>query len=184
MRLYLPSTLPALAAAWQAREFGPPPLTAYGVTPALREWYTDGDEEELEYAAMAQAARASVGRLAADPGAPRLRVVVACELSVVPPAGADVELGSALLELGTAVPWSSVAAVHVDAGDATAVVGAAAEAWAAAQDGDEDAVFALDSCEAEDLLWYATQEVPDLLDREPTRDEAQSEAEVTTEGRT
>jgi uncharacterized protein DUF6912 len=184
MRLYLPSTLPALAAAWRAREFGPPPLTAYAVTPALREWYTDGDEEELEYAAMAQAARDSVGRLAADPGAPWLRVVVACELSAVPPAGADVELGSARLELATAVPWSSVAAVHVDAAAAAPGVGAAAEAWAAAQHGDEDAVFALDSCEAEDLLWYATQEVPDLLDRESTRNEARSEPEGNTEGRT
>ena len=78
MRVYIPSTLRLLDAACHAGEFGPAPLTAYAVTPALREWYAEGDDEELEYAAMAQAARASVGLLAADPGTARRRVVVAC----------------------------------------------------------------------------------------------------------
>jgi hypothetical protein len=38
MRVYLPSTLPALAAALADGEVGPVPLAAYAVTPALREW--------------------------------------------------------------------------------------------------------------------------------------------------
>jgi hypothetical protein len=163
MRVYLPSTLLALEAAYHAGEFGPPPLVGYAVTPALREWYTSGDDEELEYAAMAQAARASVGLLAADPSAPRRRVVVACEIGAVPPVDGAVELGDARVDLRVVIPWSSVAAVHVDAGEAAGLVGAAADSWDAAQNGAEDAVFALDSCEAEELLWYATQEIPDLL---------------------
>jgi hypothetical protein len=163
MRVYIPSTLRALDAAYEAGEFGPAPLAGYAVTPALREWYVDGDDEELEYAAMAQAARASVGLLAADPPAPRRRVVVACETGAVPPADGTVEVGDARLDLHVVIPWSSVAAVHLDASEAAAVVGAAADKWDAAQNGDQDAVFALDSCEAEELLWYATQEVPDLL---------------------
>ncbi|TWD82197.1 hypothetical protein FB561_3325 [Kribbella amoyensis] len=163
MRVYLPCTLPLLDAACHAGEFGPAPLTAYAVTPALREWYADGDDEELEYAAMAQAARASVGLLAADPDAARRRVVVACEVGAVPPADGTVELGDAQLELHVLVPWSAVASVHLDAGSAAEVVGKAAAVWDAAIAGDEDAVFALDSCEGEDLLWYATQEIPDLL---------------------
>jgi hypothetical protein len=163
MRLYIPSTLRRLGEACNAGEFGPPPLTAYAVTPALREWYAEGDDEELEYAAMAQAARASVGLLAADPGTPRRRVVVACEVGAVPPADGTVELGDARLELNVVVPWSSVAAVHMDAAEAVAVVEKAADLWDAAQNGDDDAVFALDSCEGEDLMWYATQEIPDLL---------------------
>ena len=61
------------------------------------------------------------------------------------------------------LPWSAVAAALVDAEGAAGLVGKAADGWAAAQDGDEDAIFALDSCEGEDLLWYATQEIPDLL---------------------
>jgi hypothetical protein len=169
MRVYIPSTLPLLDLACHAGEFGPAPVTAYAVTPALREWYTEGDDEELEYAAMAQAARASVGLLAADPGAPRRRVVVACEVSAIPPADGTVEPGDARLELQVVIPWRTVAAVHLDAAGAAAVVGKAADSWQAAQNGDDDAVFALDSCEGEDLLWYATQEIPDLLAAEGPR---------------
>lgn len=178
MRVYIPSTIPLLGAACHAAEFGPAPFTAYAVTPALREWYTDGDSasvtEELEYAAMAQAARASVGLLAADPDAPRKRVVVACEVAAVPPVDGSVHLGDARLELHVVIPWTAVAAVHLDADGAVEVVGKAADSWGVAH-GDtanpdhEDAVFALDSCEGEDLLWFATQEIPDLLAAEGPR---------------
>src|SRR3954451_3057716 len=169
MRVYVPSTLRQLSVPCNAGEIGPAPLTVYAVTPALREWYVDGDDEELEYAAMAQAARASVGLLAADPAIARRRVVIAAEVSAVPPADGSVELGDARLELRVVVPWTSVAAVHVDAVDATPLVGKAADLWEAAQNGDDDAVFALDLCEGEDLLWYATQEIPDLLAAEGPR---------------
>jgi len=169
MRVYIPSTLTLLDLACHAGEFGPPPLTAYAVTPALREWYTEGDEEELEYVAMAQAARASVGLIAADPEAARRRVVVACEVSAVPPADGTVELGDASLELHVVVPWTALASIHLDSAGAAEVVAKAAAGWEAAQKGDEDAVFALDSCEGEDLLWYATQEIPDLLAAEGPR---------------
>jgi len=170
MRVYIPSTLRLLDAACHAGELGPAPLTAYAVTPALREWYAEGDDEELEYAAMAQAARASVGLLAADPETARRRVVVAAEVSAVPPADGSVELGDARLELQVVIPWRAVAAVHLDAAGAAAVVGKAADLWDAAQNGDDDALFALDSCEGEDLLWYATQEIPDLLAAEGRAD--------------
>ncbi|TCC45629.1 hypothetical protein E0H75_28260 [Kribbella capetownensis] len=169
MRVYIPSTLRLLGIACTAGELGPAPLTAYAVTPALREWYAEGDAEELEYAAMAQAARASVGLLAADPDTARRRVVVAAEVSAVPPADGSVELGDARLELHVVIPWTTVAAVHLDAAGAGAMVGKAADLWDAAQNGDDDALFALDSCEGEDLLWYATQEVPDLLAAERSR---------------
>ena len=59
MRVYLPATLPALAGALLAAEFGPAPMQAFTVTPALREWYAQADLEELEYAALTHAARAS-----------------------------------------------------------------------------------------------------------------------------
>jgi hypothetical protein len=169
MRIYIPSTLQLLDDACHAAEFGPQPLTVYAVTPALREWYAEAEDEDLEYAAMAQAARASVGLLADDPGTPRRRVVVSAEVSAIPPADGDAELGDARLELHVVVPWRAVAAVHLDAADAAATVGKAAELWAAAQNGDDDALFALDSCEAEDLMWYATQEIPDLLAAEGPR---------------
>ncbi|TDC67572.1 hypothetical protein E1200_14620, partial [Actinomadura sp. GC306] len=77
MRVYLPSTLPLLAGVHAAKEIAPAPLTAHAVTPALREWYAGGDLEELEYAAMSAAARASLRLLSADPSAPPRRVVLA-----------------------------------------------------------------------------------------------------------
>jgi len=51
------------------------PLTAFAVTPMLREWYADDDSDELEYAATREAARASLRLLDADPSARRRRVV-------------------------------------------------------------------------------------------------------------
>ena len=55
MRVFLPSTLPALAEALRAGQVGQ--QSGYAVTPALREAYASGDEEELEYAALTEAAR-------------------------------------------------------------------------------------------------------------------------------
>ena len=79
MRVFLPSTLPALAEALragkagEAGEAGPADQPGYAVTPALREAYASGDEEELEYAALTEAARASLRMLAGDPAAPSRR---------------------------------------------------------------------------------------------------------------
>src|SRR5437667_3144200 len=86
MRVFLPSTLPALAEALRAGQVGsgagpdPGPQPGYAVTPALREAYASGDEEELEYAALTEAARASLRMLASDTAAPPRRVVLAAEL--------------------------------------------------------------------------------------------------------
>src|SRR5512140_3051276 len=80
MRVYLPTTLTALGCLLRAGAIGPPPVHAYAVTPALREWYATGDLEELEYVAMAHAARESLRLLAGDPQAPRRRVVLATDV--------------------------------------------------------------------------------------------------------
>ena len=81
MRVYLPSTIPALADALAKGEISEPPLRAFAVTPALREAYASGDDEELEYVAMLAAARQSLWLLAADPDAPRRRVVLAADVA-------------------------------------------------------------------------------------------------------
>ena len=77
MRVYLPVTTPALAELVATGVLGPAPLTAFAVTPALREWYRDEDPEALEYAATTEAARGSLRLLDADPSAARRRVVIA-----------------------------------------------------------------------------------------------------------
>ncbi|MFD0315354.1 DUF6912 family protein [Streptomyces flavalbus] len=167
MRVYVPLTLPGLAEASKTGELGAGPFTAYAVTPALREWYLSDDIEELEYAALSRAALASLRLLAADPGAPRRRVVVAVDVAdgaaaADPGRGLDPEaLGE--VRVAGAVPLAKAAAVHVDADDAEADVAAAADALEAADRGDDDAQFTVDGAEDHELLWYATQEIANLV---------------------
>lgn len=167
MRVYVPLTLPGLAEAHKAGELGPAPLTAYAVTPALREWYVSDDIEELEYAALSRAAQASLRHLAVDRQAPRRRVVVAVDVPDTV-AVADPDRGldqSALGEVRLALPVSlaEAAAVHVDSDEAERDVAAAAEALGAADVGDDDAQFTVDGAEDHELLWYDAKEIPDLV---------------------
>src|SRR6202020_3346493 len=80
MRVYLASTLPGLADILAQGQAGSAPLRAFAVTPALREAYATGDDEELEYVAMLAAAKQSLRLLDADPGAPRRRAVLAADV--------------------------------------------------------------------------------------------------------
>jgi hypothetical protein len=142
---------------------GPPPLTAFAVTPDLREWYRDGDLDELEYAALLEAARGSLRLLDEDPTAARRRVVVAAEVpdevvSVRP------DLDRAVVRVTAEVPMSMIAAVHLDGREAESAVRAAADAVLEADLGSDDAKFLLDEAEGHELLWYATQEVGPLLE--------------------
>ncbi|MEV0849605.1 hypothetical protein AB0J21_27655 [Streptomyces sp. NPDC049954] len=163
MRVYVPLTLSALARAHEAGELAGGPVTAYAVTPALRDWYGSEDLEELEYAALGRAAGASLRLLAADPGAVRRRVVLAVD---VPDAAAhpDPDPASAgEVRVEGAVRMAKAAAVHADAGDAVEDVAAATGALGAADRGDRDAVSVVDGVEDHELLWFARQEIPDLL---------------------
>ena len=166
MRVYLPATLPALAGVLRAAEIGPAPVLAYAVTPALREWYASADLEELEYAALMHAARASLRLLRSDPDAPRRRVVLAAD---VPDDQAGRGSGfdggfeePTLVLLSAPVPLARVASGHVDDLSAVGDVAAAVQALAAADAGDDDAQFLVDGAEGHELLWYATQELGDL----------------------
>ena len=163
MRVYLPITLADLGSVLVAGEIGPAPLTGFAVTPALREWYASGDEEELEYVAMSQAARASLRMLHADTKAPRRRVVLAAELPdpVISVRNGFDKPGQVALTLP--VMLSDVVSGHVDATDAAADIDAAAAALPAADGGDGDAKFVVDGAEGHELLWYATQELIYLI---------------------
>ncbi|MEU7028572.1 DUF6912 family protein [Streptomyces sp. NPDC014779] len=167
MRVYVPLTLSGLAQAYKGGELGPGPVVAYGVTPALREWYVSDDIEELEYAALNRAAAASLRLIAGDPTAARRRVVVAVDVAdkdavVDPDRGLDPgALGE--VRIARAVPMGKAAAVHADADDAEADVAAAAAALGAADQGDDDAQFVVDGAEDHELLWFGVQEIPGLL---------------------
>ncbi|GAA0404261.1 hypothetical protein GCM10009530_65420 [Microbispora corallina] len=167
MRVYLPCTLPGLARVVASGELGPAPLTGYAVTPALIEWYVSGDTEELEYVALTEAARASLRMLAADRAdgvkAAARRVVIAAEVpDGTVKVGTDLE-ERARVRVQEAVPLALLASVHVDDEDAVDDVEAAIEALPAADEGDDDAQFTVDGAEDHELMWYATQEISDLL---------------------
>jgi hypothetical protein len=162
MRIYLGVTLTELASAVAMGGFGPAPFPAHAVTPSLREWYAHGDLEELEYAATSDAARESLRHLSLDPDAPSRRVVVAADVddsAVIP----DASVGRSIVVVGAAIPMTAVDAVHVDDLEASPVVEAAAGAVAEADAGDQDAAFTVDEALGCELLWYARQEIPDLL---------------------
>ena len=161
-RVYLPATLPLLRELAESGELGSP-RTGFAVTPALRAAYPSGDAEELEYAALTDAARASLRLLDADPLAPRRRAVVAADV-----AEAYIKLlthlDRAAVRVETAVRLADVAALHIDGPDAERDVAAAAAAGLAAELGDGDAQFTVDGAEGHDLAWYAIQELGPLLE--------------------
>lgn len=167
MRVYLPSTLRELRDLLDTGELGTPPLPAFAVTAELREWYSatpsggDDDIEELEYAALSLAARASVRLLDADQDAPRRRVVVVADVDGAEPVP---KVDRAAVRVPDAVPLRLVKAVHVDAPEAEADVAVAADAVVEADLGGEDAAFRMEQAEGHELLWYATQEIGPLLE--------------------
>ncbi|WP_324274185.1 DUF6912 family protein [Blastococcus brunescens] len=99
MRVYLPATTTVLRRLVEEGAL-PGPHTVFAVTPQLRRFYelndADADLEELEYAALLGAARASLRLIDNDPTAARRRVVVAADVpddAVRPIDDADTDRG-------------------------------------------------------------------------------------------
>jgi hypothetical protein len=160
VRVYVPATLRVVDLLVREGVLAAP-LEALAVTPELREWYVDDDAEALEYAALREAARASLHLLASDPDVARRRVVLAVDIpdgSVRSAPGRD----RGAVDVLSDVQLPAVAAAHVDEPAGATVVARAASLVAAADAGDEDAELAVGDAEDLDLLWYATQELPDL----------------------
>jgi hypothetical protein len=167
VRIYLPATLPGLRAAGVGSEsvssqleVAPAGARACAVTPALREWYREGDIDELEYAAMTRAALASLRLLAGD-GTYR-RVVLAADVaddSVV----FDPTDDPAAVRVLQAVRLDQVVSAHVDDPSASHDVGAAVMVLEGGDVDDDDVQFAIGGLEDHELQWYAVQEIAFLL---------------------
>jgi glycine/D-amino acid oxidase-like deaminating enzyme len=159
--VYVPATAATLRTLVEAGEL--PDGTAFAVTAGLREWYVDDDLEALEYAAMLEAARASLRLLDAEPAAPRRRVVIAADA----PDGAVTvrdDLDRGVVRVDEPIAIAAVCSVHVDDADAADTVAAAAESITAADLGDTEAQDRVDDAEGFELSWYASQEIAALLD--------------------
>lgn len=157
--------------------------TAFAVTPKLRESYFEGDEDELGEVALREAALGSLRLLAAEgsgtgglersdsgsgtAGLPLRRAVLVAE---VDGATARPDLDDAVVRLAGPVGMADVVAAYLDNAAAEPAVADAIEAIDAADLGDEDAEFTVGDAQDHDLAWYASQELPfllELLDTQP-----------------
>jgi hypothetical protein len=166
--MYLPATMSVLRTLVdEGRLAGP--HTAFAVTPQLREFFAlsdaEADLEELEYAALLTAARASLRLLDIDPLAPRRRVVLAADVpdgAVTPMDDPHVERGA--VRLNADVRMKDVASAHIDGEDAEEDVRAAVNVVLEADLGSDDAQFVVDQAEGHELAWYASQEIGAVLE--------------------
>ncbi|WP_174557510.1 DUF6912 family protein [Nocardia vaccinii] len=168
--------------------------TAFAVTPALREAYASGDDEELAEVAMIEAGRAALRLLAQEREAALLADESASDpddagASSPGDAAADAaddysapvyrraviaadvtgatlraDLDDAVVRLSAPVAYNQIASVHVDLAEAEPAIAKAVDVIDAADIGDEDAEFVLGDAEDHQLAWYAAQELPFLLE--------------------
>jgi hypothetical protein len=162
VRVYVPATVPMLAALRASGQIDAA-ATAHAVTPGLREWYAEGDEEELEYVAFTRAAQGALRLLRQDPSAPRRRVVVSADVPGSSLVREDTELGSSSVRLPEPIKLTELASIHVDSADAAESVAAAADVVEEALAGDPDAQFTVDGAEDHELEWFAVSELDELL---------------------
>jgi hypothetical protein len=166
MQVYIPATLAMLQQLVADGSLSPVNGTAFAVTPALRESYAEGDDDELAEVALSEAALASLRLLAAelDGTAERLpprRAVLAAEVEDF---NYRPDLDDAVVRLAGPVVIDRVVAAYVDNADAEQAVTAAIAVIDAADLGDEDADLIVGDAQDHDLAWYATQELPFLLE--------------------
>jgi hypothetical protein len=170
--VYLPATTTVLRTLLDEGRL-PGPHTAFAVTPALREFYAvseaEADNEELEYAALLTAARASLRLLDIDPFAARRRVVLAADvpddavqIQDDPARDPDAERGT--VRISADVSMGEIASAHIDGAEAEDDVRSAVNVVLEADLGSEDAQFLVDQAEGHELAWYATQEIGPALD--------------------
>lgn len=150
MYVFLPTTVPGLAALLDAGRLEGEALTAFTADAG-----PNGDAEEAEYDAMYAAAEASLRLLGEDPGAPRRRVVLAAEMPdhVVEHEARRAD-GVARVSIRGGVPYKKLRSAHVDDADAAADI-----AEAAADPGSEAA-------EEHELMWFAVQEIRYLVEED------------------
>ena len=168
MQIYVPVTLAMLQQLVTDESLRPVNGTAFAVTPRLREAYTEGDDDELGEVALREAALASLRLLAIaeqpDAKLPPRRAVLVAKVDDAGDVTLRPDLDDAVVRIGAAVSIDDVAAAYVDNAAAEADVLAAVAVIDEADLGDEDAELTVGDAQDHDLAWYATQELPFLLE--------------------
>jgi hypothetical protein len=171
MQIYIPVTLAMLQQLVADQSLLPVNGTAFAVTPRLREAYAEGDDDELGEVALREAALASLRLLAAadafaepDAKLPPRRAVLVADVKDAAAVTLRPDLDDAVVRIAVPVAINDVVAAYVDNAAAEADVTAAVAVIDEADLGDEDAELTVGDAQDHDMAWYATQELPFLLE--------------------
>ena len=162
MRVYIPATFGMLKRFNADGLIYPRSGWAFAATPALAEFYTSGDEEEIELIAFDDAALASLRLLAIgdEEDFPHRRVVVSADVD----ATLQPEMGESVVKLDGPVALDDVAAIHIDVEEAEEATRRATELIDAADLGDQDAELAVGDAQDNYLAFYDPTELPFLIE--------------------
>ena len=165
-RVYIPATYAMLAELEETGSLSARSGWGFMVTPALQEFYTEGDEEEVAYSAFLEASMASMRLLAIgdEEKFPHRRVVISVDLddSVLTPRP---DMGEPVVELKPAqFSTDDLAAIHVDIAESEETTAKAIEAIDTADLGDEDAELAVGDALDKFMAFYHPTELPFLVE--------------------
>lgn len=163
MRVYLPATFGMLASLEENKLIHARNGWAFAATDALHDFFTSGDEEEIEAFAFDDAALASIRLLAIgdEERHPHRRVVISADVA---DATADPEMGESVVRLAGPVKLEDVAAIHVDIAEAEQATAKAIEVVDAADLGDEDAELTVGDAQDNYMAFYDPSELPALVE--------------------
>ena len=162
MRVYIPATFAMLKELEADGEIHARSGWGFAATPALVEFFTSGDEEEIEAVAFDDAALASLRLLAIgdEPDFPHRRVVISADVDAVP----QPDMGESVVKLSEAIVREDIAAIHVDIAAAEDATKKATELIDAADLGDQDAELAVGDAQDNYLAFYHPDELPFLVE--------------------
>jgi len=161
MRVYIPATFSMLVNLAETGVLSARSGWGFAVTPALTEFFTSGDEEEIADVAFTEASRASIRLLTigGEESFPHRRVVVSVDLPDEQVTSTP-ENGEAVVKLSPAqVSLDQVAAIHVDTEANEPATAKAMELIDGADLGDEDAELAVGDAQDNFLAWYDPSEL-------------------------
>ncbi|WP_288863927.1 DUF6912 family protein [uncultured Corynebacterium sp.] len=163
MRVYLPATFGMLASLEENKLIHARNGWAFAATDALHDFFTSGDEEEIEAVAFDDAALASIRLLAIgdEERHPHRRVVISADVA---DATADPEMGESVVRLAGPVKLEDVAAIHVDIAEAEQATAKAIEVVDAADLGDEDAELTVGDAQDNYMAFYDPSELPVVVE--------------------
>lgn len=166
VRVFLPATFAMLTELEETGQLAARSGWGFTVTPALREFYTEGDEEEIEYSAFLEASMASLRLLAIgdEDKFPHRRVVISVDVdeSVVTP---KPDMGEPVVALNPAtITKDNLQAIHVDIEESEAATAKAIAAIDNADLGDEDAELAVGDALDNFMAFYDPTELPILIE--------------------